>query len=290
MTTQNVAADLHIHTTASDGTATVSERVTQARKKGLDAIAITDHESISSSLASRRDVRDNVEVITGVEIRADLLGSKVEILGYYVDPDDESLLAVLNRIQRYREERNEKIMENLSATTGIEISKSTVPTPRGSLGRPHLADYLVEQGVVSSVQKAFDYYLADDAECFVPMRRVDYDEVIEAVQNAGGVASLAHPGYIQADSVGLEEIVKRLADAGLDAIEGKYPYEETDGRGGKFSYLTAKKFAESHELLLTGGTDCHGPDSGKFRIGSEGISSDLLESIRECADRRRSFT
>ena len=115
-------ADLHIHTTASDGTSTVEERVEQANDKGLEAIAITDHDCIPESLKKPRRNERGVNIITGVEIKADVFGTKTEILGYYVDPDDKNLSELLEKVRRYRKERNRELVEDFIEVTRIETS------------------------------------------------------------------------------------------------------------------------------------------------------------------------
>lgn len=115
-------ADLHTHTTASDGTSTVGERITQARECGLEAVAVTDHDRIPDELDERSRTLEGVELITGVEVKAEIRDTKVEILGYYVDPGAEELNDLLERVRRYREERNRKVTERFVDVTGIETS------------------------------------------------------------------------------------------------------------------------------------------------------------------------
>lgn len=287
MTDRDAVGDLHVHTTASDGTVGVEDRIDQAVESGLDALAITDHDRVSEELTSRRRVVDGLELITGVEVRADILDTKVEILGYYVDPTDHGLQSMLERARQYRRERNEEMMNRLSSATRLNVTKEAVPSGEGSVGRPHLAQLLVENDVVPTIQAAFDRYLADDAECFVPMERVNSREVIETIAGAGGVTSLAHPGRISADAEAVEEMVGRLADHGLDAIEVWYPYSGGESRYAELGVEDADRLAEKNDLLRTGGSDCHGPGSGKFRIGDTGVPDKPMEELRSFSDHRR---
>jgi predicted metal-dependent phosphoesterase TrpH len=289
MDTTGGVADLHMHTVASDGTCSVAERRQQAREQGLDAIGITDHDSVSADIEDRQVIDEGLELIAGVEVRADVRDTKVEILGYFVDPSDGRLAEILSEVRGYRRDRNREIIKRLQETTSLSRSYSKVRREvSGILGRPHIADILVEEGIVDSVGAAFDEYLATDGAAFAPMERVAASEVINAIQDAGGVASLAHPGRIRAESI--DGIVDDLVKAGLDAIEVQYPYDAAPTEGyADVSVEDAAALTEKHGLLQTGGSDCHGPDSGKFRIGEVRVSESQLNALRERANRRRSL-
>lgn len=277
---KNGYADLHIHTTNSDGTSTVEERVEQAKDRGLKAISITDHDRIPPSLESPRKSYKGIEVVTGVEIRADIFDTKIEILGYYIDPTNDRLNSVLEKVRGYREKRNRKIVDRLTEVTGLDVTyESLNDSVEGSLGRPHLADLLIDEGYVDTVSEAFDEYLAEGGDVYVPMERAPYDEVIKAVHEAGGVTSLAHPGRIRSGSV--PEMTEELVESGLDAIEVWYPYGEV--RSDDYADIgveEAEALAEGHSLLKTGGSDCHGPESGKFRIGKVAVTEEQLLKLR----------
>jgi predicted metal-dependent phosphoesterase TrpH len=271
-------ADLHTHTHGSDGTDTLLERIDQAKARGLDAIAITDHDRILAELGPGSTREQGLDVITGVEIRADVFDTKVEILGYYVDPENPALEAVLEQAREYRRERNQQLVAAVTDATQLELDYETLREEvNGGLGRPHIASLLVEAGLVSSVGEAFEAYLAEGGACYVQMERVPATEVLDAIHAASGVASLAHPGRIRSDAV--PEIVAELADAGLDAIETWYPY----GESAAFTVQDAKRLAARHDLLMTGGSDCHGADSSKFRIGDVRVSQDVLEELATAA-------
>ncbi len=280
-------ADLHMHTTASDGTCSVADRVDQAQERGLSAIAVTDHDTISTDLDGRFSVHSDIELVTGVEVRAGVKDTKVELLGYYVDPTDERLNAVLEQVREYRRDRNRRLVECLRDLAGLKRSYEDVrATADGILGRPHIAGVLVDEGVVDSVGEAFDEYLGADGTAFVPMERVSAAEIIEAIRGAGGVVSLAHPGRIR--TADIESIVSTLVEAGLDAIEVPYPYGAVSSDSyADIDSTDAATIATEYDLLHTGGSDCHGPDSGKFRIGEVRLGADHLEKLRERAGARR---
>ncbi|MDZ7687166.1 MAG: PHP domain-containing protein [Halobacteriales archaeon] len=275
-------ADLHTHTTASDGTSTVAERVEQARARGLEAVAVTDHDRISDELEVRSRTIGGVELITGVEVKAEARGTKVEILGYYVEPSAEELNELLGRVRKYRKERNREMTDRFVTVTGIETSyEEMCERADGSLGRPHFARLLVEEGFVETVSEAFDEYLGEDGDVYVPSEKVGYEAVIDAVHDAGGVASLAHPGRIDAETDEIRAMVAEMVEAGLDGIEVWYPYGEIAvGRGSDVGVEEARELAEEHDLLRTGGSDCHGEGSEKFRIGDVRVPAEDLRRLR----------
>lgn len=281
-------ADLHMHTTASDGTITVNERVELAREMDIEAISITDHDIITAVLSAPSEDRDGVEVITGVEVRADLLDTKTEILGYFVDPEDTALQSMLNRVQEFRRQRNEALVGNLDDTTDLSLTYETVSSSVGRMfGRPHLAELLVEEGVVNSIGEAFGEYLAEGGAAFVPMQRLPAEEVISTLHEAGGATVLAHPGRIRTDESTVEKMVESLSRFGLDGIETWYPYDTVSGSSyASVGVEDAFALAEQFDLIPTGGSDCHGPDSGKYRMGEVRVSSEHLEAIRRRAPSR----
>jgi hypothetical protein len=230
--------------------------------------------------------RDGVEVITGVEVRGDVRDTKVELLGYYVEPTATRLTDVLTTVRSFRRERNREMVDRLRAAAGLDADlESLRAETNGMVGRPHLAQALVDEGIVDSIGAAFDTYLGSDCEAYVEMERLPAGDVIQGIQAAGGVASLAHPGRIRSDSV--REIVSDLADEGLDAIEVWYPYEATQTKWhADVGVSTAAEMTEAFDLLQTGGSDCHGPGSSQFRIGDVRVDADALDAVRARAHGR----
>lgn len=287
MDSGNGVADLHMHTTASDGTCTVDDRIQQAEESGLEAIAITDHDTAPDRLEHRVTHRDGVELITGVEVRADVLDTKVELLGYYIDPTADALVNLLEQVRSYRRDRNKQIIQRLHDVTGLDRSYSEIHSEAdGILGRPHIATVLIEAGHADSVGDAFDEYLGSTGSAFVPMDRVPATEVIEVLKGAGGVVSLAHPGRIRTETI--DSIIEQLASGGLDAIEVPYPYADAPSEGyADVDVADAGALADRFDLQQTGGSDCHGPGSGKFRIGDVRITREQLTAIRQLASDRR---
>ncbi|MEF8829041.1 MAG: hypothetical protein V5A49_08395, partial [Haloarcula sp.] len=185
---------------------------------------------------------------------------------------------VLAQAREYRTQRNRKLATRLSEVTGLTVDLDDLSASvAGMLGRPHFARHLVAEGVVDSVGGAFEQYLGDDAAAYVPMERVPHERVIEALHDAGGVVSLAHPGRM--DDLDVPAAVAALAEAGLDAVEVRYPY----GPDPTITISEAAALADEHDLLQTGGSDCHGPDSEKFRIGEVRVPRADLQALAEAA-------
>jgi predicted metal-dependent phosphoesterase TrpH len=281
-------ADLHMHTTASDGTCSVSDRISQAREQNLETIAITDHDSISEDIEHRVTSLEAVELIAGVEIRADVQNTKVELLGYFVDPNDTQLEDVLEKVRSYRRDRNRKMIDRLHELTTFDRSYEELQAEAdGVLGRPHVADALISENVVDTIDAAFTKYLAGSGAAFVPMDRIPASEVIDVIHGAGGVVSLAHPGRVRTDD--LQTILNELVTSGLDGIEVQYPYDDSpSGEYADVSVEDAATIAEERNLIKTGGSDCHGPRSGKFRIGDVRVTEKQLDALYNRASQYRS--
>ncbi|HXX35781.1 MAG TPA: PHP domain-containing protein [Thermodesulfobacteriota bacterium] len=256
--------DLHLHTTASDGVKTPSEIVRYAKNKGLQAIAITDHDTIEGleeGLSEGENIR--FEVIPGVEISAEHSPGSMHLLGYFLNIHNPLLKGKLGYLQKARAERNPKIIENLNRL-GVRINYEEVmkASGGGQVGRPHFAQVLMEKGYVRSFQEAFERFLKKGAPAYVDKIRFKPKEAISFIREAGGVAVLAHPKTLGVDgAASLERIVLGLMEEGLMGIEALYP-EHTPPEVAQF-----KALAERHGLLITGGTDYHGIDKEALDIG-----------------------
>lgn len=275
----DVAADMHMHTVASDGTCTVDDRVQQAREKGLDAIAVTDHDTIPTDLTDRVETRNGVELVTGCELRAGYNDTKIEILGYFIDPSNERLQDACSQAEEYRHERNKELVERVNAATGLNLSYEALAEEVNMLGRPHIAQKLVEHDVVNSIQDAFDAYLADPS-CYVPMQKLPVEDVIDVIHAADGVASIAHPGRIRSDNP--TAVIEYAVKQGVDGIEAWYPYSGTYEPDHPW-VREAHRLADEYKLLKTGGSDCHGPGSEKHRISNCGMPREAFTALKQAA-------
>jgi len=262
--------DLHIHSTASDGTLSPAEILKLAQKLKLRAIAITDHDTIAGSKeALNIGLPPDVKYLTGVEISASSPPSisysgSFHILGYSISLDDPQLNKTLSVLQQARKNRNPQIVKRLNSM-GFEFSLKDVAKEvgDGQLGRPHLARYLVKKGFVKSIDEAFKKYLAQGKPAYVDKYRVECREAIEIILNAGGIPVLAHPVLLGIkNNEALENLVVLLKDMGLKGIEVYYPEHSAD------ETALYKELANRYDLLKTGGTDFHGSLKPDIQMGS----------------------
>lgn len=281
------SADLHLHTQASDGTDSINKRLEQAEEQGLDGIAITDHDTINSELEQRSKITENgVELITGAEIKCEVKNNRIEILGYFLDPEGEEIHQILDRLREFRVARMEEMIYQVNDHLDSEISYEDVEQyAEGPVGRPHLAQAMKEKGLVDKPGEAFNKYIGSDDPCYVRTEKLDASHVISEVHANGGVASLAHPGRDLPEEEA-DELVAELAEKGLDAIEVPYTYnhKRQDGYTVNFGIKKAAELAEEHDLLISGGSDCHGSKSDKYNIGKVKLDYRHVEKLRSRAE------
>jgi 3',5'-nucleoside bisphosphate phosphatase len=273
--------DLHAHTTASDGSLTPRELVERAARKGVKALAVTDHDTLDGleeAITAGRDF--GVEIVPGLEISAEFSPGTMHILGYYISLDSAALLEQLSALRRARNERNPRIIAKLREL-GVDITLEEVEQVSGGkvVGRPHFARVMVEKNYVATAQEAFDRYLSKGAPAYVDKARLDPQAAIEAIVQAGGVAVLAHPYQMRARSAEeLDKIVSSLKDAGLDGIEVIY------SRHSAAQIEEYRSVASHYDLLITGGSDFHGLTKPDIEIGvglgNLAVPAELLDNVK----------
>jgi len=264
--------DLHTHTLYSDGVLTPEALVTRAIERGLSALSITDHDSMEALERAREAAAQAIEVVPGIEISCTFDGAEIHILGYYVDPADERLAS---RLTRFREERVERAMAMIArlAALGLSIDPERVLELAGPgvVGRPHVAEALVQAGHVAHVDEAFKRYLGPAGQAFVMRPAFDAGEAIDLIHDAGGVAVIAHPG------LGIEESrLERIADLGLRGIEIWHPQH------GPVAVRRLRALAARYGLLETGGSDFHGPQRGAD-VGELPVPASALQRLKDAA-------
>lgn len=269
--------DLHVHTTASDGTLSPEEVVREAYEIGLAGVGIADHDTIDGLVpAMNAGNKLGIVVVPGVEINTDYGKDELHMLGYYIDPNSAYIRERLQQLRSARADRAAKIVDKLKAI-GVNISMDRVRelADGGAIGRPHIARAIVEAGYASSMNAAFGKYLVRDAPGYVPRYKLTPFEAIEIIRQSGGVAVLAHPGLSHHD-----ELIPELVRAGLEGIE-VYHSDHTPLQSRH--YL---KVAEKYNLIPTGGSDSHGPNNIKtIEIGSVTVDIEIVKRLQARASK-----
>jgi predicted metal-dependent phosphoesterase TrpH len=267
--------DLHAHTTASDGVLAPADLLDLARRVGLEAVGVTDHDTLDGlAEAEAAGARLGVRVVPGVEVNTQEGGREVHVLGYFCGGGD-ALRGVFDGQRRSRAERMARMVERLRRR-GLPVTLEAVEREaRGAvLCRPHLARVLVAAGCAASEAEAFARYLRRGAPGYVPRPRLAPAEAVAAIRADGGVAVLAHPGLIGDDGV-----LERLVPAGLGGVEA-YHSDHTPEQARRYAEAAAR-----HGLVATGGSDFHGTgrhgELGDVRVGPE-----VVRALEERAGRR----
>jgi len=268
-------ADLHLHTTASDGRHSPADLVRLCAEQGLRVISITDHDTLAGLEEAREAVLrvPGMDLIPGVELSVDLPGTEVHLLAYGVHPEDPTLRAHLERFRSGREVRARRMVERL-AELGYPLDWERVRAIAGDapVGRPHIALAMVEQGYVPDVKTAFDRFLHFGGPAYVAREKLTPEETVGLILRCRGVPVLAHPHYVQ----GLEEILPRLVEAGLEGMEVYYK----DCTPEQVEFL--RREAERFRLLPTGGTDFHGLGRpSEVPPGTIGPPMEVVEALVE---------
>ena len=275
----NPRIDLHLHSTCSDGTSTPREVVRRAADAGLSVISLTDHDSTDGiSAAQAEGERLGVEVVAGTELSAQTEGTDVHILGYFIDPNHPDLIACLETYRNARLQRAERIVIKLNRM-GLRVSMEQVLARAGpgSIGRPHIADVMVEEGLVFTVDEAFHRYLGYSKPAYQGKYSLSPSRAFQVIRAAGGLACLAHPGLYRRD-----DLISPMVSVGLDGIEVRHT-KHNASHVARYS-----KIARQHNLLCTGGSDCHGDGRGDPVIGSVDVPISYVEAMRERLKTRES--
>ena len=264
-------ADLHLHTVFSDGTYTPEELILETAKRKLSAIAVVDHDTVTGiEPVTRAASLKDIEVIPGIELSSEYEGLEIHILGYLIDYKNTKLTERLNILKQNRIERVYKIVEKLN-DMGVTLDPDKIfnLSGQGTVGRLHIARALVLEGKVSSVFEAFKKYIGDRCPAYVLGFKFSPSEAIKLIKDAGGISVLAHPYTIHND-----ELIIKFIGEGLMGLEVYYP-EHSQSMVNFYKNLALK-----HNLLITGGSDCHGSAKPDVRIGSVKVSYELVEKMK----------
>ena len=274
-------ADLHLHTNYSDGTFSPEELVARAFKLGFGTIALTDHDTVEGcARAAVACAAAGMDFIPGAELTAEQEGIEVHILGYFLDTANEALLRKLSRFQAVRQSRIHEMVAALNQL-GLPLKVEAVFELANckSPGRPHVARALVKGKLIGSLDEAFEKYLKKGRPAWVPKTKMSALEGVELVHQAGGLAVMAHPGLNRTD-----DVIPVLVDAGLDGIECFHT---------KHSTATSARYLEiagKFNLLVTGGSDCHGFSKGKPLIGTVKLPYEHVDQLKAKVAERKTKT
>jgi len=256
--------DLHTHTTESDGSFTPEELIKEAKRVGLSAIAITDHDSISGlKKAAPFAAELDIELIPGVELSTDYNGKEVHVVGLYIDPTNQHFLTSLHEFKENRDNRNAIMVENLQKEGfAITMEALKAENPDCVITRANIARFLYEHGMIPTIQTAFEKYIGDHCKCYVNRFKITPMDGVRLIKEAGGTAILAHPLLYHMSDATLQQLINEMKAAGLDGIEAIYcTYTPSEER-------QMKKLAAENDLLISGGSDFHGTTKPNLNLGT----------------------
>lgn len=274
--------DLHIHSIYSDGALSPERIVDTAIDNGLSAISITDHDNIlafkhaqaQARLKSEETGQPPLDIIPGIEVNTLFNGEEVHVLGYYFNFQDKDMLDMIAYQQHARIEQITKIIKKLDQVANIKITMDDITTyvqEGGSIGRPHIAKAIFHAGGVSGIIEAYRKYINDSAPTYIQRNTVPPHEAVETIYEAGGIPVLAHPHSLSQP----EELVKELMNYGLRGIE-VYHRRHSPAIIEYFSSI-----AENYNLIVTGGSDCHGSGAGgQIHMGKNHVPDWVLQEIK----------
>lgn len=265
-------ADLHIHSYLSDGTDSPEKIVQMAKSVGLTTISLTDHDNVDGLDRIIEEGKiQGVEIIPGIEFTTEVPGAEIHILGYFIDRKNPILLDKLKQLQTGRVERIHKIVEKLNKV-GVMITADDVfaIAKNNTPGRPHVAKAMIKNGAVSSFKEAFDRYIDFRGPAYVSHYKMSPDEAIKLICQVSGIAVFAHPAISARD-----EMIPEFISSGLKGIEVFYPTNRPE-QTSKY-----KELAKKYGLIMTGGTDFHGQNSGKkIELGDLTIEDTYIDALK----------
>ena len=278
--------DLHTHSTASDGTLSPAEVVALAKDSGLAALALTDHdttEGLPEAIQAGHDL--GVEVVPGCELSVEFSGGMMHILGLWLPEYPRHLRAVLQDLRDKRDSRNERMLAQLQAhNVDISLEEVRALSGDGSMGRPHMAQVLVQRGFAADIDDAFTRYIGPEGIAYVPKDKLTPEKAIDALQTEQATVILAHPYSLNLEFQALDREISRLKTLGLDGIEVYYPEHDPE-QTRHFEIL-----AERHNLLPSGGSDFHGTVKPDIRLGhgknNLALTYELLSRIKAARESR----
>ncbi len=276
--------DLHMHTTASDGLYSPTELMHRVKEAGLRTVALTDHDTTGGIEEAARTAQAlGIEFLPGIEINTDVNGGEVHVLGYFIEYQRPAFQNILKILRNARVRRGERMVELLNEE-GISISWERVrEIAQGTVGRPHVAQALVEAGYAQSVSEAFDKYIGNGKPAYVPHYKLSPEDAVHLIVSANGLPVIAHPITLPGLDI-LRSWLPNLKAAGLVGLETYYgPYTQQDEQA-----LLA--IAHEYSLIPTGGTDYHGPHIHPTPLGGRYVPYEAVEQLKAEAAKRQGIT
>lgn len=255
--------DLHVHSNASDGTFTPTQLVEEAKKAGLCAFALTDHDTTDGVAEAKRAAETaGIELVPGVELSTEYEGKEIHVLGLYIDITNEALQKHMADFRDSRDNRNVYMLKKLRAE-GFDITQEALEAmfPDAVITRAHVARYLLDKGYIPDIKTAFSEYIGEGCRCYVERPKVTPMDAVDYILEAGGTPVLAHPVVYRMDRPQLKKMIAEMKAHGLVGMEAVYsentPADEQDYRA----------LAREQGLLITGGSDFHGENKPDIRLG-----------------------
>ena len=281
MITDTRITDLHVHSSASDGTFAPFALLAEAKKAGLCAMALTDHDTMDGIAEAKEAAAGlGIELVPGVELSCDYEGREIHVLGYYVSPEYPRLKAKLEEFRDFRTTRNKRMTKRLQEE-GFSITMEALAEkfPDSVLTRAHIARYLCETGQLPDTRTVFAEYLGEGCRCYIERPKITPVEAVHLIREAGGLAVLAHPVLCQLSEDELKQMIQDMKDAGMCGIEAVYSENSGDDE------MRMRALAASFGLLITGGSDFHGKNKPDIQLGTgKGnlhIPYAFLQSLKE---------
>ncbi|TQQ80579.1 PHP domain-containing protein [Halonotius roseus] len=258
------AADLHVHTTVSDGTLTIDELPAAATRAGVEWVAVTDHDRIHPELDAPVTDRDGITIVRGIELRVETGDQRLDLLGYGVEPTD-ALVAECDRLQQDRIDRAREIIDCVESRLGVDLDLD----PQPGIGRPHIARAIAESDAADGYQEAFDDLIGNDCPCYVAREITSFDRGVDLLTEACPIVALAHPLRYDDPTGALDHA------AALDAVERYYPYDRA------VDHTVVDDTIKTHDLLATGGSDAH-----DRTLGRAGPPAAIVSQFRHQLEKR----
>lgn len=255
--------DMHVHSSASDGTFAPSDLLAEAKKAGLCAMALTDHDTMDGIEEAQQAANElGIELVPGVEISTEYNGREIHVLGYYVSQESPRLKAMLEEFRDFRVTRNVRMVERLREEGfSITMEQLREKFPDSVLTRAHMSRFLCDTGQLPDTRTAFSKYLGENCCCYIDRPRISPADAVELIREAGGLAVLAHPVLCNLPDEELLEMIAEMKQAGMCGLEAVYSENTADDEAHM------KKLAEEFDLCVTGGSDFHGKNKPDIQLG-----------------------